>query len=250
MSDIQVAWPAFSDIPALGDDEVHVWFVSLQAKDEFQLHQLRTWLIPAEQERADRFLFEKHRDRFIVGRARQRQLLGLYQKLPPVEVDFQYDGLGKPSFRGSKPGEGLCFNFTNSDQAGMLAVSRDLELGIDLERLRPLQNLEGLAERFFTAAETEEILAAEGQAQRELFFRCWTRKEAYLKAVGKGLTFPLNLVQVSIAANEPACILSINHDAAAAAVWKLQHLDPVGGHFGALAHAGQQQSVKCMHWPG
>ena len=250
MSDFSVAWPSEREIPPLGDREVHVWFVSLQAKNETQLLELRTWLIPSEQARADRFLFEKHRNRFIVGRARQRQLLGRYRDQSPAEVDFQYDGLGKPSFRGSQPAEGVCFNFTNSDQAGMLAVARDVELGIDLERLRPLQNLEGLAERFFTAAETEEILAAEGLTQRDLFFRCWTRKEAYLKAVGKGLTFPLNLVQVSIAANEPARIVSINHDENAAAAWTLMHLDPMEGHFGALAYAGQHQTVKCMHWPG
>jgi 4'-phosphopantetheinyl transferase len=250
MSDFESAWPAADRVPALRADEIHVWLVSLAAQDEFQLYALRQWLTPPEQERADRFLFDRHRHRFVVGRARLRQLLGLYLGKAPLDIDFQYDGLGKPSFRGSAPGNGLCFNFSNSDQAALLAVADDVELGVDIERLRPLTNLEGLAKRFFTATETEQILATQGAAQQATFFRCWTRKEAYLKAVGKGLTYPLNKVLVTVGEEEPARIVSIDGNEAAADPWRIEHLQPAAGYFGAVARSGSHSQITQLRWDG
>lgn len=246
---LATTWSTMSEIPDWGAREVHVWLIPLHPAEE-DLDQLRSWLVSAEQTRADRFLFDKHRQRFLIGRARQRQLLGQYLDLAPSQVDFQYDGLGKPSLRGQGANSGVCFNFSNSGQAALLAVTRDMELGIDLELLRGLTNLEGLAARFFTAEESDEILSLQGLPQQQAFFRCWTRKEAYLKAVGKGLTFPLNRVRVTVQADQPARICWINGDPAAAAAWQLQHLEPAGGYLGALAFQGSRDQIRRFLWTG
>ena len=119
---------------------------------------------------------------------------------------------------------------------------------MDLEWQRDLSDLSGLARRFFHPAEIRGIEALEGDPQRQAFFRCWTRKEAYLKAVGKGLTFPLCRVQVSLAATAPPRIEAIDDQAAKASAWRLWHLVPDQGYVGAVACEGYGDRIVCLDY--
>jgi 4'-phosphopantetheinyl transferase len=223
---------------------------------------LQRLLAPDELARADRFRFDRHRRRYAVGRGRLRELLGGYLGLAPAALVFGYGEKGKPYLAGpaGAAAGGLAFNLSNSHELALVAVAAGggpaggigsvprppvapaataaptpIELGVDLERLRPMPDALQIAERYFSAAE-RRVLAAVAEAGRdEAFFACWTRKEAYLKAVGDGLSAPLDRFDVSFAAGEPVRFLAINGDPAAAASWSLFHLRPEPGYLGALA---------------
>lgn len=224
--------PAELAPPAPG--EVEVWTVPLDA-DPAAVAALAAVLSPDEAARAARFHFERHRRRFAVGRGALRTLLGRYLGIDPRAVAFAYGEKGKPAL-ATPPGETppLRFNLSNSDELALVAFSRDAELGADLERLRPMPDGLDIAERFFSAPE-RRVLAAQPPAERDLaFFRCWTRKEAYLKAVGEGITVRLDAFDVTLAAGEPPRMLSIDGDPARAAAWALVHVEPAPEYLGAL----------------
>jgi 4'-phosphopantetheinyl transferase len=154
----------------LGDSEVHIWQVNL---DEVQLNLLS----PDEQTRADRFKFEQHRERFIAGRSFLRSLLARYLATDPIGLEFEYSSYGKPSLRSTR----IQFNLAHSQHLALYAVTYDRLVGIDVEAIRPVENLDSLVQRFFLPSEYKAI-----QNNEALFFQYWTCKEAFLKAIGAG----------------------------------------------------------------
>jgi 4'-phosphopantetheinyl transferase len=173
-----------------------------------------------------------------------RQILGACLHRRPSDVKFLYENLGKPFLDKRDNPDELAFNFSNSRDLGLLAVTgRCPHLGVDLEYVRWPRDLTGLAERFFDAGETEMLLAAPMAEQQQAFFRLWTRKEAFLKAVGKGLTFPLKDVVVTQRAEEPARILSIQGSATAANDWYVESLRLPADYIGAVVYSGFQRGV-------
>lgn len=229
-------WLPPSPFPALTPRELHVWRILLDPSPT-ELARLRTDLAADEIARADRFIFERHRNRFIAGRGALRAILGNYLGIAAEQLRFTYEPLGKPLVEPAQNQAGLQFNFSNSHTLGMLVVGQHVpQLGIDVEFLRHVDNLRGLAERFFDPAEAAAVMAQSGSAQQATFFRLWTRKEAFLKAVGKGLTFPLNQVVVSHQEAEPPAILSIAGDPSAARPWRLLHAEPEQHYFSAVAY--------------
>lgn len=226
-------WSAAPDSLALTGEQVHIWRIDL-APPSADLLQLRTLLTESERERADRFLAEKHRGRFIVGRARMRQILGKYVEQSPSNVELYFENLGKPYFADPVLHEKFQFNFSNSSNIAICAVTLRQPVGVDVERIRPMSDMLGLARRYFAESETAALFAQVESQQSAAFFRLWTRKEAWLKAIGKGLTFPLRDVEVSF--DDIDCrVHSINQDPAAAAKWALIPFFPDEEHVGALA---------------
>lgn len=202
-----------------------------------------------EVRRAERFVFEKHREHYVVGRARMRQILAAFAPTTASTLELAYENLGKPRFRDEALHAKLRFNFSNSNDRGLLAVTVGEELGVDLERVRPMNDMMGLARRYYAETETNKLFALADQERPAAFFRCWTRKEAYLKAVGKGLTFPLRSVEVTLLNDEVCRILNINSDANEAAAWSLFHLRPYDGFLGALAVRNRSATVSLWDWP-
>ena len=185
-------------------------------------------------------MFPQHCRRFIVGRARMRQLLAGYLNCEPRDIEFQTTSLGKPSIADTP----VSFNFTNSGDLAILAVTPQLEVGIDTEELRNLSDMEGLAKRYFHPREIDIITACDDVSEkRRQFFRCWTRKEAVLKATGKGLSHPLDQLCVTVTENEPAKMLSIEGDAVEASHWMLQHLSPQSDYVGAIAYRAAEREL-------
>lgn len=197
------------------------------------------WKVLSEDEvtRAKRFLLAQHRDRFVVGRATLRRLLARYLLVAPEAIVFRYGELGKPFVETHLPnGHGCFFNFTNSSDLALLAVNQVGELGVDVEEIRDMTNMDSLASRFFADAEVELLARIDDDRLRQLaFFRVWTRKEAFLKAIGKGLTFGLERVQVSLENIARPTIVAIGDDPLAATDWSLAHLEPLSGYVGAVA---------------
>jgi 4'-phosphopantetheinyl transferase len=205
-----------------GSDEVHLWVFSLRSSPEDA-----GLLGPDEQRRAAAFHFDRDRDRFIAGRAMLRRILGACAGRQPEALSFIEGRSGKPALDGA-----LSFNFSNSDDLGALAVA-NFELGVDIEKIRVIE--EDVAGRFFAADEVARLRALPAERQTEAFFNCWTRKEAYVKAIGDGLLLPLDRFSVSLTPCEPAILLRTDGDPAEPARWRLHHFVPAPGFVGAIA---------------
>jgi len=236
-------WPAGPAYPVLEAGAVHVWAALLDRPAD-KTQALRRLLAPDEQARADRFRFDVHRDRYIVARGVLRTLLGRYLAVPPQRVQFVYSAHDKPSL----PGGQLAFNVSHSQQVGLFAFCPETAVGVDVEQIRPMPDGEEIAARFFSADDNARFLAVP-PAQRDLaFFNCWTRKEAFIKAIGEGLSHPLDVFDVTLQPDEPARILRLHGRAELAARWSLIHLDPADGFVGALALEASPRQVVTYRW--
>jgi 4'-phosphopantetheinyl transferase len=219
----------------LGPGEVHVWSVDLDPPPALAA-ALGRLLAPDERERAARFRFDEHRRRYAVGRGALRTLLGAYVGERPEALRFGYGPRGKPELADFPA---LGFNLSNSEDLALVGVLRGREIGVDVEYMKPMPDLAQIAERFFCAAETAKLLALPEERRREAFFNCWTRKEAYLKAVGEGLAAPLDSFEVTLTPDEEARMLFLKGDAGAAERWFYRHLRPAPDYIGALTIEGE-----------
>jgi len=243
--------PAPAAPPLPEEREIQVWAVPLDPPGG-EVARLRQLLAADETARADRFRFDRHRRRYIVGRGVLRTLLGRYLDRDPRQIRFRYGPNEKPYLAEPAPGPDeagrLEFNLSNSDDLAVVAFSRGVEVGADVEKLRPLPDALDIAERFFSAGE-RRVLAAVPAAQREqAFFRAWTRKEAYLKAVGTGITVPLDRFDVSLAPEDPPRMLAMEGDAEKGAQWSLYHLEPAESYLGAVAIQGGGWQLRGWRW--
>jgi 4'-phosphopantetheinyl transferase len=237
------AWAPPPPELVLPDDEVHVWRASL-APPPGELERLLALLDDEERSRAGRFRFPEHRDRFVAGRGIQRELLARYLDVHPAALRYRHARYGKPELDGAEAASGLRFNVSNAADRLLVAVARGREVGVDLEPLRPMPDGESIARRFFSAPENE-VFGAIPLEERDLaFFTCWTRKEAFIKAVGEGLSMPLDCFDVTLAPGEPARLLRTRGNPAEAERWTLCELDPGPGWVAALAAEGRGWSVR------
>ena len=192
----------------------------LEATDE-----LAQCLSDAERLRAGRFVFERDRRRFIVGRARLRRLLALRLGTRADLVELDYGRRGKPRLAGGFAESDLRFNVSHCGDVALYAFSSGREIGVDVEAVRELRDADGVAARFFSCRENEAYLALDPRDRPLGFFHCWTRKEAFVKALGDGLHFPLDAFDVSLAPGEPARILRVADVAGSACGWTLHDVD-------------------------
>ncbi len=232
----------------MGDDEVHVWRAALDQTPS-QIHGFLHYLAADERARAERFYFERDREHFIVARGVLRAILGSYLNRAPECLSFCYSSLGKPALAGESDGDAIRFNVSHSHGVALYAVTRGREVGIDLERIRFDLAVAEIAERFFSRREVAMLRTLPPEGQRQAFFRCWTRKEAYTKARGEGLSLPLDQFDVSLAPGEPAAVLGTQRDPSEAFRWSLQELTPAPGYVAALAVAGHGWRLACWQWP-
>lgn len=229
----------------LAEDEVHVWMVSLD-EPPIPLGQLEGVLSSEEADRACRFHFARDRRRFAAGRGLLRVLLSSYVGASPAEMTFSTSYYGKPSLARPCCPEDLQFNVSHSDSWLMIGVTRGRPVGVDVESVRPLQDRDQIAERFFSATEVAALRSLPLEVRTEAFFTCWTRKEAYIKAVGQGLSLPLDRFAVSLAPGEPAALLMVDGSSETAAQWTLWGLSPGAGSVGAVAT--QSRDVELVPW--
>jgi 4'-phosphopantetheinyl transferase len=202
-----------------------------------------------ERARADRFYFQKDRERFIVGRGLLRTILGLYLDTKPEHLRFCYSSYGKPALSKGRGSDTLHFNLSHSDRLALYALTGSREVGVDLERNRPELAVDEIAEHLFSPREVAMLRALPPSMRQEAFINCWTRKEAYIKARGDGLAIPLNEFDVTLVPGEPACLRSTRGDPHEASRWSLQELAPGPGYVAALAIEGHNWRLRCWQWP-
>ncbi|MEH2069118.1 MAG: 4'-phosphopantetheinyl transferase HetI [Nostoc sp.] len=239
MTAVNEIWqPAPIDLTLL-PDEIHVWRIDLD-QPEAQLQNLAATLSNDEMIRAQRFHFQQHQQRFIAGRGILRSILSRYLGIKPLEVQFNYQQRGKPMLAKTFADRGLEFNLSHSQELALCAVNCTREIGVDLEYIRPVSDLEALAKRFFLPREYEMLRSLSSNQQQEVFFRYWTCKEAYLKATGDGLS-QLEEVEVFLTPTKPAK-LQITQD------WSLFELVPANNYVAAVAVANFGWNLKCWQY--
>ena len=231
--------------------DVHLWSFDLKLP-AIEIKKYKNTLAEDEIARADRFYFEKDRNQSIVTRGCMRAILALYLKTKPAQIDFSYNTYGKPvlatgSLRAGLHA-GLSFNLSHSHEMGMLAVAQTYPVGIDIEFIRDNLDYLEIARRFFSPHEVSELEGLPKNAQKEAFFQCWTRKEAYIKAVGGGLSVPLDSFDVSLKSSEPAALLATRPNPEEASKWELYRLDIPANYAGALAIRGKADQLRYFHW--
>lgn len=226
--------PAACDGLVLGLNEIHVWHLPLP-RTQGEVTSFQRLLSPDELERAARFRFENNRADYMVSRGTLRYLLGLYLSTPGEDVRFDYSAYGRPSLREESSGRTLQFNISHSGEIVLLAFAVRRRIGVDVEKIRRDFSTSEIAERFFSTAECDSLRLLPVEQRHEAFFRCWTRKEAFIKALGEGLSHPLNQFDVSLTADSPAVLLATRPDAQEVKRWKLCNLQVPSDYSAALA---------------
>ena len=229
--------PASAQAPLslpLEDNGVHVWCASLK-QTAAELEHLHRVLSREEIERANRFHFARDRNHFIAARGLLRTTLGRYLEADSAELRFCYSPNGKPDLAPEFALGDLRFNLSHSGEIVLFAITRGRRIGVDVEKIRTDFETEHVAERFFSLAESSRLRALPAEQKHEAFFACWTRKEAYVKATGDGLSLPLDQFDVSVAPGEPAVLQNTRPDPAEARRWYLQALKVEPGYAAALA---------------
>src|ERR1700730_1444128 len=234
-----VSWSQPPQVLSLSHDELHVWLTWLDV--ERQEHtRLFSYLNKDEVSRAERFVFPRDRDHFIVARGRLRELLGKYLRCPPDAVQFKTGRFGKLSLLDDE--NQLRFNLSHSHGLALYGFCMGRELGIDAEKIRPGFAGQGIAERYFSAAEQRELTEVPKELRDTAFFLCWTRKEAYIKARGDGLQIPLDSFDVSLKPDEPATLRSEDRGR-----WSVRSFTPAPEFVAAIIVEGEIQSPRfCM----
>ncbi len=227
--------------------EVHVWRATLDLPPS-DVQALEQILAADERARANKFHFQKDRTHFVVARGILRAILGRYLSRDPRTLHFCYSQYGKPSLVSEACSDPLFFNVSHSHGMALYAISRTLNIGVDIEYMRMDIECEQIAVRFFSPYEVNMLLVVPKGVQHEAFFNCWTRKEAYIKGRGLGLSLDLNQFDVSLTPGEPAAILNIREEGQDVSRWSLHALSPGPGYKAALAIEGHPSRIKCWQW--
>jgi 4'-phosphopantetheinyl transferase len=213
-----------------------VWRIDVRSAGD-----LVSLLSPDEAARAGRFRFERDRRAFVATRGVLRTLVGSYLGVAPEQVVFGYGPKGKPFV------DGLAFNVSHAGGVALVALGSG-RVGVDVETMRPDVEMRALARRFFTRAENAALERLDGEELLRGFYACWTAKEAFVKAVGEGLSFELDRVEVAVHP-QPARVLSVDGDAAAAARWTLTAINAGPGYAAAVAVDSPGGEVVVRDWP-
>lgn len=237
-------WVAAGTVARLGADAVHVWI----APTGSGVDALYEWLSADERARAGRFVFARDRRRYIAARGVLRVLLGRYLDLAPAAVSFRYEAGGKPALAPGQSSD-LDFNVSHSADVAVVAISRAGQVGVDIEAIRSLPDRDDLARGIFTDAEYAALRALPFDLRDLGFFNGWTRKEAFVKATGEGLSRSLVDFEVTLTPGAAARLVHVNGDRSEAARWTIRNLPAIPGFAGALA-VGGDPDIRWLCWDG
>jgi 4'-phosphopantetheinyl transferase len=234
----------------LKEGEVLVWTAELDSVTETRLEQLARLLSQDEEQKASRFRFERDQKRFTVCRGILREILGTYLKKDPKKIDFNYGPQGKPYLKGSdRQADGsLYFNVSHSSGWAIYALGLG-EVGVDLEFVRPIPEMQALVDQYFSVAERRAFGSVLPNLQLKAFYHCWTRKEAYVKACGGGLQIPLDQFDVSVDPELPAQLIRVQQTPGDQLPWSLHSFDPSAEAVAALVCPKNNEPCLCGSWP-
>ena len=227
--------------------KVHVWHASLQQPVEV-VQKLEAVLSEEERQRVERFRFQEHRQSFIVSRGILRDLLYRYTGIEPGRIRFKYNLAGKPFLANEEAVPEIYFNLSHAGQLVLYAFSWGRQVGIDVECIRPMEEMDLVAERIFSPGEYDRFRKISEEDKLRAFYNCWTRKEAFIKAIGEGLSFPLSQFEVSFVPNDLAELVSVQGSREKASLWTMHDLKTRDGYAAALVVDGKDHSLSHKQW--
>lgn len=236
-----MTWEPAATPPPLGKAEVHVWRLPAAAGDLSAFEQI---LSEEERQRASRFAFAEPRERYIRARGCLRSLLAAYVGARPDGLELTAGRYGKP--RLTRPASDIHFNLSHSGNAVLLAFARRRHVGVDVERLQRRVDWQAVAGRFFEEREVADLQSLPDGVRRDAFFRAWTRKEAFLKATGKGVVYGLTNVRVSLRPADPPAIRWLADGSQQN--WGLEDADPDDEHVGAVCARGRDWEARSLEF--
>ncbi len=224
----------------LDEQTIHVWTVPIDSS-EFVAARFFDHLSPEEQQRSERFRFAHLKQAFALTHGALRILLAQYIGERPRHIQFAYGRHGKPSVPNAKS---IHFNISHSGRIALFAFTQGLEIGIDVEQLGPISGMDDIARRFFRADEVADMLSLPSEMQRLAFFLCWTRKEAYIKAIGGGLSIPLDSFRVTLIPGQPPSLMHPGEQRCSNSIWTLTDIELAPPYVGAVAYPGIERTLQ------
>ncbi|WP_233862425.1 4'-phosphopantetheinyl transferase family protein [Paraburkholderia adhaesiva] len=224
--------------------EVHVWQWDLDAGSS-GFDGYWEMLSAQERERANKFRFERHRRRYVTGRGELRRILGRYLALSPQALALGVGQEGKPFCTNEPSGWSICFNLSHCENSAALAIANGFEVGIDIERVRPIEACVPL--EIFSAREHAQFAALPDAEQQAVFFESWARKEACLKALGTGFMLPPTHFEFDLSSHGDTTPLIVGGTAQEAAQWRVRELSAGPDCAGAVAARRTGWSIVEMH---
>lgn len=234
-------WTSFSNQQLfLKPHQVHVWSLN---KSEHKNKLAAYWniLSKEEKESASKYRFTRDRDCSIIARGALRTLLGNYLKQSPERIKFQFGTHGKPSLNELSDIE---FNVSHSTNAIVLAFVQHNSIGIDVEYIKRNIEVKKIAKHFFSKEEIMSLFSMDESYYKQAFYNCWTRKEAFIKALGSGLSFPLDQFVVSLDSTKEAALLDTKWDEKEKDNWVLKSFEPAQDYIGAVTVKGKVSDIQ------
>lgn len=247
MTDLKCNWRIPINSLDLASNDVHVWRAKLDPSEECT-KQLTRMLSDDEQKKMRRFHYDKDRKRFIVTRGVLRKIMSRYLNIKPSHIQFGYSTHGKPYLVEKLRGEKICFNLSYSHNLSLYAFTKSRRVGIDIEYVRPFVDVDQIVAGFFSSNEQAIWQQLPEKQKQEAFFNCWTRKEAYIKARGEGLSLPLDQFEVSFAPGKPAALLGTDGALDQTSRWLLRVIQSDSSYAAALVVEGCDWQLKCWEW--
>lgn len=235
------SWKRGPALCTLWPNDVHVWRIRLDTPcsnyfDEALSHEDRI--------HGKKFRFGIDRSRFVAARASLRLILNRYLRIPAAVLRFAQNSYGKPYLDNSQNPQGLRFNLSHSQDLALLAITRNRELGIDIEFKQIDFATDEVAEQFFSPFEISQFATIPPELKTEAFFNCWTRKEAYIKGRGEGLSFPLDQFDVTLRPDSTPGLLDNRIDRADVSRWSFLNLFPAPDYAATLAVEGSLKKIQ------
>ncbi|WP_395375874.1 4'-phosphopantetheinyl transferase family protein [Marinicella sp. W31] len=223
-------------------DNVHIWLISFK-KLVSDYHDFYAMLSPDEIERAHQFRFAKDRNAFVITRGALRKLISHYLSIQAIDISFRYTEYDKPVLR-TPENNTIQFNVSHSGDYGLIAISRCSPLGIDIEEMKTDLDLMEMAQQVFSGSEYQQLIQLPEAKRIQAFYNGWTRKEAYIKGDGKGLSIPLKSFNVSLVDKEQPILLATAHDEQACDHWSIYNINTPENYAGALAIKSKKCQIK------
>lgn len=230
----------------LEQNQIHIYKIKLGT--EPLAHEKENILSTDERERAERFKFPIHRQRFITCHSALREILGKLLNLPPAEIQFSCNKYGKPSLKNLTDQKRLSFNLSHSEEMAVVGCAWDTEIGIDIEKIKPIDNVADLTKRYFSENESNQFTQAENNEKMRVFFNGWTAKEAFIKAHGKGLSMDLKSFEVDIGNHHQPKLLYVKWDPAESDRWSFYRFEPQKDSLATLVYRGKNYQIEEYNW--